>query len=391
MANDRGHFEDYREQTQLKHEILAAYLKAYFDILKKWGNDLLFIDGFAGRGTYTKAGTGESVDGSPLLTLKLIAENRDFTPRVSTIFIEADDVLYSELEYAVNSFYEKNSHIRKPLTMHGVFTDCVSEVMTKAAGKLPPTFLFVDPCGVSGTSFQTIRAVMNCDKCESFIFFNINGVRRIAGLDELSSILVDLMGSKLRAQALYDALRTTTNVAKREQLILSHYREALRDDIGAKYTAPFRVEHEDRQTTSHYLIHATKYHLGFGIMKDVMWRSVHTDNEVGGLEFEQASRTDFMALFDYDWDNVKHEIRTALKQGPIEVSVFYQDWVWRPEDMLCVTAYKKALLELETEGMIEILDKDGRNVVSANARKRHKGRPTLGKDYLVRLAKNAQQ
>lgn len=64
-SNDREHFEDYRRQTQVKHEILAAYLPAYYNILKRREKNLLFIDGFAGRGTYTRAETGEAVDGSP--------------------------------------------------------------------------------------------------------------------------------------------------------------------------------------------------------------------------------------------------------------------------------------------------------------------------------------
>jgi three-Cys-motif partner protein len=72
---DRDHFEVYREQTQVKHEILAAYLPAYFHILKARNRNLLFIDGFAGRGTYTRTDTGEKVDGSPLRALNLTGMN----------------------------------------------------------------------------------------------------------------------------------------------------------------------------------------------------------------------------------------------------------------------------------------------------------------------------
>ena len=217
------------------------------------------------------------------------------------------------------------------------------------------------------------------------IFFNVDGVRRVAGLSELNEILVELMGSRERAQAVYDAFRKTTDVPEREQLILAHYRNALKDDIGAKYTVPFRVEHEDKQKTSHYLIHATKHRLGFGIMKDVMWRRSHAEDQVGGLEFVQASRTNYIPLFHTQWDAMKDDVLAAIRFGPLKVAVFCEDWVWRPEDMLCETAYKKALLELEAVGKIEVLSKDGMNVVSAIARRKHKGRPTLAKDYFVRL------
>lgn len=382
--SDREHFEDYREQTQVKHEILAAYLPAYFHILKATNKNLLYIDGFAGRRTYTKADTGEMVAGSPLRALELIAETEDFAAKVSTIFIESDEALYAQLEQVVSDFFEKHNHIRKPECKHSTFADRVGEVITEVRGRLAPTFLFVDPCGVSGTSFKTIRQVMDCGKCEAFIFFNIDGVRRIAGLPEVSEVLVELMGSKERAQALYDALRITTNARKREQLIVEHYRKALTDDIRAKYTVPFRVEHEEQQKASHYLVHATKHHLGFAIMKDVMWRRGQTEYQGGALEFKQASHTNYIPLFDFSWDEVKENILKALQGGPLKVAAFCEDWVYRPEDSLCETAYKKALLELENEAKIEVLDKQGKNVVPVLARRKYKGKPTLANDYFVR-------
>jgi three-Cys-motif partner protein len=385
MAKDREHFEDYREQTQVKHEILAAYLPAYFHILKRHNQNLLFIDGFAGRGTYTRAGTEETVDGSPLRALKLIADNKDFSAKVSTVFIESDDVLYAQLAQSVNDFYAKHTHIRKPVCMHGTFSERIDQILNQVQGRLAPTFLFVDPCGVSGASFRRISDVMNCEKCEAFIFFNIDGVRRIAGLDKLSPVLVDLMGSNERAQRLYDELGATGSVAEREQLILSHYRGAL-TEIGAKYIVTFRVEHEDRQAASHYLIHATKHPLGFAIMKDVMWRRGHTDYAEGGLQFAQAGRTNFVPLFDFDAEDVERDILKALEPGPLKVALFCETWVRRPEDTFCETAYKKMLLDLEAAGKIEVLSKHGRKIVPVTERPKRKGKPTLANDYHVRQA-----
>jgi three-Cys-motif partner protein len=389
--NDREHFEDYRDQTRVKHEILAAYLPAYFHILKKGNRNLLFIDGFAGRGTYTSASTGESVDGSPLRALKLIAESKDFTDRVSAIFIESDPVLFLQLEQTVNDFYSTHHEIRKPVTMLGTFAARMTEIMAAVRGNLAPTFLFVDPCGVSGTKFTSIRDVMSCEKCEAFIFFNVDGVRRIAGLDTLSDVLIDLMGSHSRAQALYDAFRSAPSVSERENLILDHYRTALRTDIGAKYTVAFRVEQEDQQRTSHYLIHATKHPLGFKIMKDVMWRYGHSDDRAGGLQFEQASRTNFVPLFDFSGDEIKQSIMNALRNGHLKVSVFCDEWVCRADDLLCETAYKKAILELEAAGNVVVLAKDGKNLAPASERPKRKGKPTLANDYYLRIAEAANE
>lgn len=381
-SDDRDHFEDYREQTRVKHEILAAYLPAYFRILGKGYDKLLYIDGFAGRGTYTQQGTGQTVDGSPLKALKLIGSNPTFAQRVRTIFIEWDGELFDPMNEAVTAYFAANQHIHEPITHNGTFADGIQTLMEATKGRLPPTFLFVDPCGVSGTCFESIRKVMACQSCEAFIFFNVDGVRRVAGLDKLSDVLVELLGSDLRAARLYAALRAERDTYKREQMILACYREALRDDMGALFTIPFRVESEDKQKTSHYLIHACKNPLGFKIMKDVMWKLGHSDDGGSALEFAQASRTNYIPIFPRDY-NTRQEILQAIANGPKCVDVFCKEWPLRPEDLMASAGYQHALKELEREGQIEILDKDGTTPKPATKRMRG-GKVTLGEGYYVR-------
>jgi three-Cys-motif partner protein len=385
-GKDRQHFQTYREQTRVKHSILAAYLPAYYHILKRSSNNLVYIDGFAGPGAYVDL--GNTYDGSPLLALKLIASRSDFSEQVSTVFIESDELLYAQLKDSVDTFFQEHPHIRMPIHRHGTFSDVLSEIIGRVGGNLAPTFLFVDPCGLSGTSFATIRTVMDNNKCESFIFFNIDGVRRIAGLKELSDVLVELIGSEQRAEVLHKELRVINSAEERERLILSEYCKALREDMEVRYIIPFRVEHEDQRRTSHYLIHASKHPLAFRIMKDVMWRRGHAEDQLGGLELRQSGRTDFVPMFDRHAD-MKEEMLEALSVGPLRVSVFYEEWTARPTNLECESSYKEALLELERNGNIEVLGKDGRNIVPVNARRVIKNKPTLAKDYYVRFKKRS--
>lgn len=66
------------------------------------------------------------------------------------------------------------------------------------------------------------------------------------------------------------------------------------------------------------------------------------------------------------------------------VDLFYFEWVARPDDVLCESAYKEALIQLEASGQIEVLDKDGRTPRPASKRIRQ-GKATLGKGHFVRL------
>ena len=171
---------------------------------------------------------------------------------------------------------------------------------------------------------------------------------------------------------------------ERIEIILSEYCRALTEVTGAKYIIPFRVEHEDSRKASHYLIHATKHPLGFRIMKDVMWARGHAEDQPGALQLRQKGRTNFIPMFD-KYTDIKEEILEALKTEPLRVSVFYTEWTMRPNDMQCEAAYRKALLELESNGKIEVLGKDGKNVTGVESRPKRKGKPTLAKDYYVRL------
>jgi hypothetical protein len=168
-------------------------------------------------------------------------------------------------------------------------------------------------------------------------------------------------------------------------MILEHYLEALRQDAGVEFLTWFRVEYADKKKTSHYFIHATNHSLGFKIMKDVMWRRGHSSNQQGALELEQASRTNLIPLFDDRGNAIKTEILDALKTGPLKAAVFYDQWVRRPEDLRSEPAYRAALLELEADQKVQVIGKDGITPTPAKDRKRNLGKPTLAKDYYIRL------
>ena len=385
MPHDREHFESYRAQTLAKHTILEKYIFAYFNTLKTNNRNLLYIDGFAGRGFYQSPETGERIDGSPLRALRKIASAPDLATKVTTIFIEKDAILAADLRTTVDRFYAQHPQIREPRIAVGDFATELKRALDELdarAVRLAPTFLFVDPCGVAGASFETVKRFMENDACELLLFFNIDGVRRILGLrEDMGNTLADLLGSRARATELLAAVDKCTTAARKEECIVRYYDELIRAETGAQFVTMFRVESEDRRATSHYLIHVTKHPLGFRIMKDVMWDVGRTDEGVGGLALEQASFTDAPMLFKTRWDQLKAHVLAELQAGPRRVSYFYDTLVVQPQNVHCEKAYRRALLELEGDGTICVLAKDGSGAVAG---KRRSG--TLAKDYYVRLA-----
>ncbi|MGR3279743.1 three-Cys-motif partner protein TcmP, partial [Acaryochloris marina NIES-2412] len=362
--NDRNHFEEYREQTRIKHEILEKYLNAFLHILKKMNRNLIFIDGFAGPGIY-KNGNLKSA-GSPLRALNLISSHADFAKKVATIFIEKDKTLFETLNQMVSEFYHEHSEIREPKLINTEFRVGMEPLLQRFEqheGDLAPTFLFVDPCGVSGVFFDTMARLMNFKSCEIFLFFNIDGLRRILGLgSSRGSTLAEFLGSDTEADDLQREIHGKSP-AEKENAIVAKYFELVRKKMNAEYITGFRIEKENQRTVSHYLIHITAHKLGFRIMKSIMWKVGRTEGDRGGLALIQKSSEDGPKLFDPEWDTFKKSILSELTPCQ-QASYFYEDLTEKPDNYFCEPAYREALLELEKEGKVLVIDKNGKDTTA---------------------------
>lgn len=372
MGKDRKHFDSYKDQTRIKHEILERYVRVFFNILKKHHARLNFIDGFAGPGRYNN--DGESVPGSPIRILNVAACDPELTPAVQAIFVEHDPVLFARLEAAVAEVKKKNPGLNAPICVCGTFKEVVGDLLAVVEGRLAPTFLFVDPCGLAGMDLQTIRALMKHPRCEVFVFYNLDGVRRVAGLSNATDYLGEILGSKQRAEDLVAQWRQTTDVSERGELLLEAFMVAMREELQLEYVTEFRFESEDRRITSHYLIHASRHPLGFALMKDVMYGVGRNFCGDRGREFVKASLTT-PALFD-QLARAKVEVLTALSSGPMRVKWFYEELPASPKNDGCKSEYRRALLELEEEGKIEVRATANGSPVPAAMRPPRKG-PTL--------------
>ena len=86
---------ELKRHTGAKHQILRAYLAAWFPILGSAHGRVIFVDGFAGPGEYMG---GEP--GSPLVALEAASVHRDRLSRreLMFLFIEEDAERHEHLE-----------------------------------------------------------------------------------------------------------------------------------------------------------------------------------------------------------------------------------------------------------------------------------------------------
>ncbi len=251
------------------------------------------------------------------------------------------------------------------------------------------TFAFVDPCGLTGLYVDDLAKLLRLPYGECLVFFNYDGLNRwvsaVSAGTHPREKLDRFFGSATAAADALACVQSGATGPSRELRLLDIYLHAVLERSGAEFVLPFRFRANNRDRTSHYLIHLAQHPLAFTIMKDVMKTASSADEDYGSFGFIPADELAGQGeLFRPNAERARAAILDALKQGPQPVSLFAVKWPQRPTDMLVSKEYKRLLLELEQEGVIEILD-ETRLPKPAAKRQKRSGQPTLGDNYLVHL------
>ncbi len=201
MSKALGTVWDLEPHTAKKHEILRRYFEAWLPIMVKWNSRVLFIDGFAGPGEYSK---GE--DGSPVIVLKAARDHtHKFESELVCLFVEADRPRYEHLKAVLGKIKPTLPSNIKCQSVHGVFNDHVTQVfkdLEEQKKRLAPTLAFVDPFGYSHTPFTTIARLMSYQKCEVLINFMFEEVVRFLSLANQAQHFDALFGTSEWREAL---------------------------------------------------------------------------------------------------------------------------------------------------------------------------------------------
>lgn len=256
--------------TKAKHDILKGYLQAWYPILNSTNKRIVYIDGFAGPGEYSG---GEP--GSPIIALKT-AKNHSLKLKSEIVFwfIEENKDRCNHLESII-----KKEELPTNFSVHvecGRFDERLTSTLAdiENQGKhLAPTFVFIDPFGISDTPFSVVDKILKNKKCEVFINFMSGFLNRFGDLDLNKGHINDLFGT--------DAWQT--EATRSEEGFVEYYQQRL--GIIAKYVRSFTMKNENNQTI-YRLIFGTNSYDGLKKMKDAMWRV----DKTGSFTF--SDRTD---------------------------------------------------------------------------------------------------
>jgi three-Cys-motif partner protein len=264
-------FDDRREWSRWKHDILRRYLPKFSGILGSQHATVSYVDAFAGAGTY---GPESPVPGSPLIAAELAAsieESKKWPYRLRCMNVEPNRENFRRLCAAT-----ANYPADRVTNLHGTFRDRLEQVLELVGTS--PTLFFLDPFGYKGMEWATITRLVDRAgraKTELLVNFNVGKVDRDAGwLDSYDQPaapafvegLNELMGTE-EWQEVYD---DKAPKEQRDSALTNFYLHRLASAFRG-YASAYPVRTLAGRL-KYYLLHTTKHPRGRREMGDVLFR-----------------------------------------------------------------------------------------------------------------------
>lgn len=163
-------FAEKKPWSVVKDELLACYLKPYFQKILRTVRPITYIDGFAGAGKFL-----DGTDGSPLIALNIIrdclAQTKIPDGQIDSCFIEAHHA--DRLSENLKSY--PNAQV-----IRGKYEVNIQPILNRCVGR--NVFLYIDPYGVKELDFEFLAscATGNYNSMEVLLNFNSVGFLRMA-------------------------------------------------------------------------------------------------------------------------------------------------------------------------------------------------------------------
>lgn len=329
---------DIQPHTLAKHEIIRRYLGAWFPILGKYNQRVVYIDGFCGPGRYSK---GEK--GSPIIALEsaLYHQMQQRVREVTFVFIDKDKRRLEHLKKEIDSLkIPPTFHIELILDQFDNTIKQLLDDLDSRGTKLAPTFAFIDPFGFKGIPFNIIERLLQNEKTEVCINVMADSINRFLEHPDpqIAQQIEDVFGTPL----VHQIISSGNRLLKLRELYQSQLRKS------SKFVRYFEMRNENNRVI-YYLFFATNNRVGHLKMKEAFWR---VDPSTG---YRFSDRTDpcQLVLFEMDpSDELIDDLLTVFSGKSVNVNTV-QFYV---EDKTPYTAghMRSALKKLEKQGRINI-------------------------------------
>ena len=352
MAKQTRTLWNIEPHTLAKHDILRRYLAAWFPILGKYNERLVYLDGFCGPGRYVG---GE--DGSPIIAIKeaLKHSERLKNRELTFLFIDNCENRIEHLKDELAAMDLPNNF--KVFPWFNEFEFVIRYTLEELEQKglnLAPTFAFIDPFGFKGIPFELVGRLLDNPRSEVFINVMIDFINRFVEHPDPSTQkhIIDLFGTR----KVLDLIKIEADHFAALRLL---YQEQL--SRHAKFVRYFEMR-DDRDRLIYFLFFASNHPLGHLRMKESFWKV----DPSSGFRFSDATDPKQLVLFELDptrglAKEIQNEFGGRTVQV-VEIRRFVED-----KTSYITSQMKKTLILLEAENLINVKE------LKADGKMRRKG------------------
>ena len=291
-----------------KHLVLKNYMGAWLPIMTRWNGSVLFIDAFAGPGEYSG---GEY--GSPVIALKALTEHdarSRMTSQIRYLFIEKER---ERSQHLIGVLRNIASSIPRNCTyqvINSTFDETLNEVLDSIESQnksLAPSFVMIDPFGVSGTPMRTVGRILANPRSEVYISFMYRDINRFLDHPNFEPHLNELFGCPDWKQA-----NGIIDPTEKRVFLYELYKKQLRSH-GARYVLHFELY--EGNSLVYAIFFGTQHLEGCDKMKQAIWKVAPFGNYrfQSGQQEQLTFGTDFI---DFD-----------LLQKSLVDEFGYEDWI----------------------------------------------------------------
>lgn len=308
MAATDSFFDESREQSMVKAEIVEQYFDAWAGIItgtqdrfQRGEKRIAYVDLFAGPGQY-KDGTIST----PLRVLQKAIAKPEYAARLVTIFNDKDEDNVRTLEQAIHQLPGISSLRYAPEVWNQEVGDEIARRFVRM--RTIPSLAFIDPWGYRGLSLHLVNTFVKDWGCDCIFFFNYNRINAGLSNPSVHEHMCALFG-EARARNLAERLEPMSP-PEREATIVNELALALKQ-AGARYVLPFCFKSETGKRTTHHLVLVTKGFKGYDVMKGIMARA-SSPAERGVPSFVYCPAVDRQQTFLFELNRPLDDLRAML-------------------------------------------------------------------------------
>lgn len=333
------------EHTKGKHMVLRRYLEAWLPIMGTWNGRILFIDGFAGPGEYDR---GE--EGSPIIALRALVEHqaqRSIRGDIHFAFIEKEPARAEHLASLVEGWRSKLPPGSTVTVVHGLFDETMTGLLDQLEDRrrsLAPSFVMIDPFGVSGTPMSVIQRILAHTRSEVYVSFMYESINRFGVTPEFRDHLDGLFGCAEWIDGIGIA-----DGRERRDFFYGLYESQLRK-AGAEQVVHFDLYEGNRLVYA--IFFGTKHHTGSDRMKQAIWKVAPFGNfAFRGTKSPQLT----LGIDEPDYEPLKEALKQRFKGERWWTVDEIQNFVASDATEYHIGQLRRhALIPMETNGELEV-------------------------------------